>query len=162
MASEGPAPDMDRVDLWARFVRVSQAVLDAVEADLKAAGFPPLGWYDVLLEIRRVDPEGLRPVELQRRMLLAQYSVSRLVDRLARAGLVRSEPCPEDARGRLVLVTEKGRAMLDSMWPAYRAAILARFASRLDAAEAEALGRILERLRPDPPPAAPHGAILRD
>lgn len=151
MTTQSAVAETDRVDLWARFVRVSQAVLDAVEADLKAAGYPPLGWYDALLEIRRVDPDGLRPVELQRRMLLAQYNVSRLVDRLVGAGLARSEPCPDDARGQLVHITEKGRATLDSMWPAYRDAVFARFASRLDAAEAAALGEILERLRPRQP-----------
>jgi hypothetical protein len=35
------AAEIDITSLWARFVRVSQAVLAAVEADLKAAGFPP-------------------------------------------------------------------------------------------------------------------------
>ena len=81
-------------------------------------------------------------------MLLAQYNVSRLVERLVRAGYARSAPCPDDARGQLVFVTEKGRAMLDAMWPVYRNAIDARFASRLGAAEAEALAGVLERLRP--------------
>lgn len=144
--TEHPSPDP--IALWARFVRVSRAVLEAVEADLKAEGLPPLAWYDALLELRRADPEGLRPRQLQREMLLAQYNVSRLVERLERADLARCAPCPEDARGQLVHLTEKGRALLDSMWPAYRAAIMARFAGRLGPGEAEALSGVLERLRP--------------
>ena len=141
-------PEFDLPDLWARFMRVSQAVLGAVEADLKAAGFPPLAWYDALLELRRVDPEGLRQFELQGHMLLAQYNMSRLVDRLVAAGFVRREPCPEDGRGQVICLTEKGRALIDAMWPAYRAAITAHFGGRLGADDPPALASILEKLRP--------------
>jgi len=143
-------PTADGVAVWARFLRVSQAVLAAVEGDLKSAGFPPLAWYDALLELRRVAPEGLRQFELQDRMLLAQYNLSRLVDRLVAAGYARRTPCPVDGRGQVVGITEKGRALLDAMWPAYRAAIEARFAGRLAEDETAALAGILEALRPAP------------
>ena len=140
--------DTDIAGLWARFMRVGQSVLAAVEHDLKAAGFPPLAWYDALLELRRVAPEGLRQFELQGHMLLAQYNMSRLIDRLVQAGFARRQPCPEDARGQVVHLTEKGRALVDAMWPAYRAAITAHFGGRLDGRQAEALGGIIESLRP--------------
>lgn len=140
--------ETDIADLWARFMRVSQAVLAAVEADLKAAGYPPLAWYDALLELRRVAPEGLRQFELQEHMLLAQYNMSRLADRLVHAGYVRRESCPEDRRGQVICLTEKGRALIDAMWPAYRAAITAHLGGRLSADEAKALVSMLEKLRP--------------
>ena len=145
---EQQAKDTDIAGLWARFMRVSQSVLAAVEGDLKAAGFPPLAWYDALLELRRVAPEGLRQFELQGHMLLAQYNMSRLIDRLVDAGYARRQPCPEDARGQVIYLTEKGRAVIDAMWPAYRVAITAHFGDRLDGRQAEALGEILEGLRP--------------
>lgn len=135
--------------LWAKFMRVSQAVLAAVEADLKAAGLPPLGWYDVLLELRRVAPEGLRQFEIKDRVLLAQYNLSRLIDRLDRAGYVRRSPCPEDGRAQVIRLTEKGRALIDAMWPTYRAAIDRHFLDRLDQSEGDALEMLLEKLRSD-------------
>jgi hypothetical protein len=49
---------------WVRLVRAQQVVLSAVEAELKAGGFPPLAWYDVLLELSRAEGGGLRPFEL--------------------------------------------------------------------------------------------------
>jgi DNA-binding MarR family transcriptional regulator len=131
-------------------MRISQYVLAVVEGDLKAAGFPPLAWYDALLELRRVEPEGLRQFELQRHMLLAQYNMSRLIDRLVEARLVRRQPCPQDGRGQVIYVTEKGRALIDAMWPAYRAAIAAHFGDRLDERQAEVLAGILESLRSGP------------
>ena len=145
---EQQGADLDISGLWARFMRVSQAVLSVVEADLKAAGFPPLAWYDALLELRRVAPEGLRQFELQQHMLLAQYNMSRLVDRLIQAGYARRQRCPEDGRGQVIFLTEKGRALTDAMWPAYHAAITAHFGDRLDGQQAEALAGLMENLRP--------------
>ncbi|NIP77277.1 MAG: MarR family transcriptional regulator, partial [Xanthomonadales bacterium] len=45
-------------------------------------------------------------------------------------------------------LTEKGRALTDAMWPAYRAAIAAHFSDKLDQADAEAMAALLEKLRP--------------
>lgn len=132
---------------WARLVRVSQVVLSRVEADLKAAGFPPLSWYDALLELERAKPEGLRPYQLQERMLLAQYNLSRLTDRLKKAGYIEREECPKDRRGQVLKVTEKGCALLRSMWLVYRRAIVAHFADKLDANETAALTLTLMKLR---------------
>ena len=145
---EQQVAEIDISGLWARFMRISQAVLSAVEADLKAAGFPPLAWYDALLELRRVAPEGLRQFELQGHMLLTQYNMSRLIDRLVHAGFARRQRCPEDGRGQVVSLTEKGRALIDAMWPAYGAAITAHFGDKLDGPQAEALAGMLESLRP--------------
>ena len=43
-----PNPSEAAIQAWARLVRVSGALLDAVEAELKAAGFPPLVWCGTL------------------------------------------------------------------------------------------------------------------
>lgn len=139
-------PD-ETIAAWARLVRVSQAVLSRVEADLKAARFPPLSWYDALLELERAKPDGLRPYQLQERMLLAQYNLSRLADRLKRAGYLEREICADDGRGQLLKITREGSRLLHRMWPVYRKAIAAHFANRLDADETATLARMLGKLR---------------
>lgn len=131
---------------WARLLRTSRMLLDGAEADLKAAGLPPLGWYDVLLELKRAGDAGLRPVALQEALLLAQYGLSRLLDRMETAGLIARDPCPEDGRGQVVTLTPAGRTMLERMWPVYREAIATRFSSRLEDGEAAMLARIFSRL----------------
>jgi len=138
------------VTAWARLVRVSQALLGAVETDLKAAGLPSLAWYDALLELSRAGSKGLRPYELQQAMLLAQYNVSRLADRLVAAGYVERRPCAEDGRGYVLRITAAGRAMQRRMWPVYRAAIARHFARKLGHGEAEALALILSHLGKEP------------
>ena len=81
-----------------------------VERDLKQAGLPPLAWYDALLELHRARPEGLRPGDLEKEMLLPQYNVSRLVDRLEAAGYVVRRRIPRDGRGQVLQITEPGPA----------------------------------------------------
>jgi DNA-binding MarR family transcriptional regulator len=134
------------VAAWVQLVRVEQALLARVEGQLKAHGFPPLTWYDVLLELWREEEGRLRPVELERRLLLPQSNTSRLIDRMEREGLVRREACPSDGRGQWVALTAEGRAMRDSMWPVYRDAIGTHVGSKLDREEAATLARLLARL----------------
>lgn len=133
---------------WARLVRAHRAVTTRIEADLKAAGLPPLVWYDVLLELGRAGDGRLAPAELERALLFAQYSVSRLVDRMAAQGLVRREPHPCDARRQLVAVTEDGRALRERMWPTYAAAIERHLGTKLPGERAGLLASLLARLLP--------------
>ena len=104
-----PVPSEAVIRAWTRLVKAARVVLGAVEADLKAAGFPPLGWYDVLLELSREKGDGLRPFVLEERLLLAQYNLSRVLDRIAEAGYVERCPHPEDRRGQIVRITASGR-----------------------------------------------------
>jgi DNA-binding MarR family transcriptional regulator len=145
MPEDAPSPAV--IQAWARLVKAQHMVLGAVEADLRKAGFPPLAWYDVLLELRRAEGQGLRQLEIEGRLLLAQHNVSRLVDRLEKAGLAGRRPVAKDGRGQLVAISEKGRDLLASMWPAYRTAIQRHVGAKLGGnVEAEALGTLLGRL----------------
>jgi DNA-binding MarR family transcriptional regulator len=139
-------PTESHVRAWARLIRAAQRVLGAVEADLKAAGFPPLAWYDVLLELRRSEEGRLRPLEIESRLLIAQHNVSRLIDRLERAGYVDRAPFENDGRGQVVAITEQGRALLQGMWPVYAAAIQRHVGTRLTEAQAKELAASLSAL----------------
>jgi DNA-binding MarR family transcriptional regulator len=130
---------------WTRLIRAQQTVLAAVEAELKAAGFPPLAWYDVLLELARADA-GLRPFALEQALLLAQYNLSRLLDRLEKAGYIERRTCAEDGRGQIVAITPSGRALIKRMWPTYRAAIARHLGAKLSEDEAARLASLLGKL----------------
>ena len=136
----------EAVSAWARLIRVEQALLQKVEQDLKDADLPPLDWYDVLLELDRAADGRLRHRDLHPRLLLAKYNLSRLIDRLEAAGLVRREPSADDARGADIAITAKGRELRRRMWPIYAAAIDRHFASRLSERQIGQLSRVLEAL----------------
>jgi len=147
--SAPPVPeklDPTTIRSWARLIRVSQLLLNAVEADLKSSGLPPLVWYDALLELDRVGNKGLRPYELQKEMLLTQYNLSRLVDRLFTAKLLQRRPTPDDGRGLELVITAAGRSKLKKMWPVYQAAIDCHFAKKLSTKDKADLSRILNKI----------------
>lgn len=139
-------PSDAAVHAWARLVRVGEALRAAIEGELKEHDFPPLAWYDALLELGRAPDGLLRPFELEGRMLLPQYSTSRLVDRLERAGLVERLGCPVDGRGQLIRITDQGRDLQRRMWPAYADAIERYVGAKLTDDEARRLSKLLEPL----------------
>lgn len=142
------APDV--VLAWSRLVRAEQTLLARVEDDLKRACFPPLTWYDVLLELDR-EPEGRLPQSaVQTRVLMAQYNLCRLADRLEREGLLRRFQCPHDGRSNVLEITDKGRELRARMWPAYADAIARHMGSQLTEADAASLARILAKLIGEP------------
>ncbi len=134
---------------WIGLMRAQQRTLAAIEKDFKAAGLPPLIWYDVLWELVKAEDGRLRPFEIEARTLLAQYNLSRLIDRLEKEGLVRREVFDEDARGCWVVVTEAGRAMRERMWGAYAPSIARHIGAKLSEAEASELAALLSRLSGD-------------
>ncbi len=131
---------------WIGLLRTQRIVLGAIEKDLKRADLPPLGWYDVLLELSRADGGRLRPYEIEARTLLAQHNLSRLLDRMEKDALVRREAFAGDGRGQWVVITEAGRAMQRRMWAIYAASIQAHVGAKLAEAEADGLADLLAKL----------------
>ena len=151
-----PIPPDAAVLAWTRLIRAKHLAAAAVEADLKGAGFPPLAWYDVLLELCRADG-ALRPSAFEGRLLLAQPNVSRLIDRLATAGLVERRSCDEDGRGQVVAITDAGRELRARMWPVYGAAIARHVGDKLGGEGAATLAALLQVLIDAPGPLSPGG-----
>jgi DNA-binding MarR family transcriptional regulator len=130
---------------WVRLIRAHDRVVANVEAAMKSAGLPTLAWYDVLLELSRDGGRRLRPVELERELLVAQYNLSRLLDRMVEAELVQREPCDGDGRGQVVSLTAKGKAMQKEMWPHLRQIVIKEMTVLKDG-DLDKLGKLLTPL----------------
>jgi DNA-binding MarR family transcriptional regulator len=138
--SEGSA------DVWIALLRAQQTVLLKIERALREARLPALAWYDVLWELERAGKAGLRPFEIEQRMLLAQSNISRLIDRLEQQGYVERRPCEEDGRGQHVVITPSGRELRRRMWPVYAKALREAVGRRVSEGEATSLAGLLTRL----------------
>lgn len=141
MSSENPA-----ISAWASLVRAHRVAHGLVESRLKAAGLPPLAWYDALLEVERAGEKPLRPFELEDAMLLPQSNVSRLIDRIEEAGYLEKRICPIDGRGVFLWITATGKAIRRKMWPVYAAAIEEAVGHKLGKREAVKAAEILRKL----------------
>jgi DNA-binding MarR family transcriptional regulator len=93
------------VGAWIALMRAQQTALLKIERAFREAELPPLAWYDLLWELDRAGNEGLRPFELEERILIAQSNISRLIDRLAEREYVVRERTEEDGRGQRVRIT---------------------------------------------------------
>ena len=129
--------------VWVRLVRSHRRIHDAVNLALKSEELPPLEWYDVLLELER-HGGPLRARDLERMLLLAQYNLSRLLDRLEKAKLLERKVDPKDGRSRLIQITEAGLAARQRMWPVYRRVIEALIGTQLTAVQATELAELLK------------------
>lgn len=134
------------VDAWIALMRAQQTALLKIERALREAELPPLAWYDLLWELERAGVEGLRPFELEERILIAQSNISRLIDRLAERGCVARERSEEDGRGQRVWITPPGRELRRRMWPVYAKALREAVGSRLTEREAQMLAAQLTKL----------------
>lgn len=135
---------------WIELIRVQNRLLKTIETALKDASLPPLTWYDVLLELTRPDHDGLRPMELEKRLLLPQYGMSRLLDRMDKEGLIVRHKAPGDGRGQVIQITEAGRKIQARMWPVYASALDDAFAHKLTMSDARDLHRVLMKIARGP------------
>ena len=144
----GPVePDETHLAAWRALLNTHAALVAQLERELAAAGAIPLTWYDVLIELYEAPDRRLRLHELADAVVLSRSGLTRLVDRLAAAGLLRREPDPADRRGAFAVLTDEGRAALRRAWPVYARGIAAHFARHLSDEEARVIAAAFERVR---------------
>ncbi|GAA0625157.1 MarR family transcriptional regulator [Kutzneria viridogrisea] len=73
------------------------------------------GEFDVLAALRRAgEPYERAPGELAAFTMVTTGGITKRIDRLERAGLVTRRVSEHDGRGRVVALTERGRAVFDA------------------------------------------------
>jgi DNA-binding MarR family transcriptional regulator len=130
-------------DAWRGVLFATSRTLQIAEPDLIAkAGFP-LTWLDVLAQLYDAGDDGLRMQELEGRSLFTRSGLTRLVDRIEAAGLVRREAVPGDRRGVQVVLTEEGRRRHDAAFVDHNILIEREFGRRLTEAQLRAVAEAL-------------------
>lgn len=86
--------DHQPMAIWISLMRISRRLQRAVERRFKRVGLPPLIWHDALTVLASQLGGELSALDLQQRLSLPQYQVSRLIERLAEGGLVMRRRLP--------------------------------------------------------------------
>src|SRR4029453_19284931 len=116
MSPRVPEPPLSA---WRALLNAHAAVIARVEEALASAELPPLAWYDVLWAVRGAPGKQVRMAELAEGLTLSRGGITKLVDRLESAGLLRRERAEDDGRGYYAVLTDEGEQMLRRMWPVY-------------------------------------------
>jgi len=134
------------MNAWRGVLNVHAAVTERVERALREAGLPPLAWYDVLWAVRRVPGRRARMAELAEGLTVSRGGLTKLADRLERAGLLRREAADDDGRGVYAALTDAGEEMLRRMWRVYSRVLGEAVAGPMSAGEAKTVAAALERV----------------
>ena len=108
-------PDLDpsALEVVGRVIVIAQYLERSVNAALEPFGLS-LGQFDILATLRRQGPKGrMTPTQLMKSVMLSSGGMTNRLDRLEEAGWIRREADPEDRRGVVVGLTEKGRDLID-------------------------------------------------
>ncbi len=138
-----------QLDLAAFLTLVSAATEVTAESDdvLRdaEAGITIKDW-DVLALIHAMGPS--RPSQVLRRVALTSrpQTLSSIIARLERRGLISRTPHPNDPRGVLVEVTPDGVAMVDKVFPFIARRVVRPFATHYTDDEIKTLFALLSRI----------------
>ena len=145
--TEGRLPSArEAAEAWESLFRAQVAVMRRLLAD-DIWGDLSMREYDVLFTLALAPTESLRLRELNENILMAQSSLSRMVERLEKRGLVKRHPSPDDGRGVLVSLTEEGAATQKELGRRHVRSIAHYVAPAMDADELLELRRLTENLR---------------
>jgi DNA-binding MarR family transcriptional regulator len=134
---------------WAAFLDAQAALLRQLEAELIEKEDMSLAEFDVLIQLGIAPDRRLRMTELSERVRLSRSGLTRLVDRMAQAGLVKRARCGSDRRGTFATLTPAGASRLRRARPVHFRGIREHFGKRLSAAQLAAVAEALEPLGRD-------------
>ncbi|KAA3451081.1 MarR family transcriptional regulator [Mesorhizobium sp. SARCC-RB16n] len=104
------------------------------------------GEFDVLATLRRSgSPYALTPTGLYEATMVTSGAMTNRLDRLEASGLIQRAPHPNDRRGIVVRLSDKGLALIDEAVAAH-VANEHQILSGLTQTERETLSRLLEKL----------------
>lgn len=134
------------IEVWLAFLRAHSRVTDILERELEAAEDLPMNWFDVLEQLRQAPEQRLRMQDLGERLAMSASGLSRRVSRMEHAGLVERQPCPDDRRGVLVVLTGLGKRRYRKALPVHLRGVEKYFLDHLSPEEAETLQAVFERV----------------
>lgn len=149
MSTNDAHKEQDWWDAWRGMLFTSNKVLKVVERDLKEHSGLSLVFLDVLSRLYDKPERSLRMQELQERSLFTYSGMTRLVDRIERAGLVRRERVPGDRRGVSVVLTPKGAVAYEQAIEKHMRDVEREFAGRLTADQHRAVADALAQFWQD-------------
>jgi DNA-binding MarR family transcriptional regulator len=140
--------------VWRSLMRLVFTLRPALDEDLQRSCGLSSTEYSVLMHLSESPDRQLRMSELADRTSLSPSRISRVIDAMARAGLVERRPGSGsgsgsgsgDGRNTFAALTRTGLSALRRAWPHHLRSVRQRAFDHLTAEETRMLGSILQRL----------------
>ncbi|HUZ02586.1 MAG TPA: MarR family winged helix-turn-helix transcriptional regulator [Thermomicrobiaceae bacterium] len=135
-----------RIEWLSDLVHLEIALWNRVDARLRVEHGLSLAFFWPLYVVGRARDERLRVGELAAALGLTVGGTSKIVDRIAGAGLLRREPDAGDRRASRVALTDTGRSCLDAAGQTYEVEMATALDAALSADDQRYMHRLVRRL----------------
>ncbi len=128
-------------EAWRSLAQTHAAVSGRLQDALAQAELPPLAWFEMLAAIAASEEERMKMGELAEALVITRGGLTKLVDRLVKAGLIERTFCDTDRRVSYATLLPAGAELLEEMVPVVSGELELAFAARLSERQADDLRR---------------------
>lgn len=146
-ANGAASPRTPHGEAWGALTRTHAAVTQRLQEALAQGDYPPLPWYEVLATVAEAPDQRMRMGDLAEILVITRGGLTKLVDRLVKAGLLERTFCETDRRVSYATLLPAGRDLLAEMRPVIVGELEVAFSANLSVAQANELRDNLERVR---------------
>lgn len=149
-APQGECPaNTPHGEAWGSLTRAHAAISQRLQEALAQGDFPPLPWYEVLAAVAEAPDQRMRMGDLAEALVITRGGLTKLVDRLVKAGLLERTFNETDRRVSYATLLPAGISLLIEMRPVIVGELELAFSANLSVAEANELRKTLDSVRED-------------
>ena len=159
--------DAEEQRVWRAYLAATRLFFDRIERELQQDAGIPHAYYEILVRLSEAPARSVRMSELAERSLASRSRTSHAVARLEELGWVERCATPDDRRGQVARLTDKGFAVLEKAAPGHVEGVRTHLFDQLTPEQVTQLRTIseavVEHLAPDggaamaPPPGVDPG-----
>jgi DNA-binding MarR family transcriptional regulator len=135
--------DADQQSSWRAFAVGVTLLLDRLDADLQREFGLSLTEYEILVRLSERPERSMRMAQLADALAHSRSRVTHTVARMQKAGLVERGASPEDGRGIVCTLTERGQDLLVEAAPIHVGGVRDYLVDISDRDDFGALGRVM-------------------
>src|SRR3954454_13448279 len=136
--------DADQQASWRAFVVGMTLLVDRLDADLQHDFGLSLTEKEILVRLSERPDRQMRMAQLAGALAHSRSRVTHTVTRMERAGLVLRSSSPEDGRGIVCSLTDKGHDLLVAAAPTHVAGVRAHLVDLAAGTDFAAVGRVFD------------------
>lgn len=134
------------VKTWLAFLRAHAFLMREMNDAMQERHGMPLMWMDVLVQLSLAEDKRMTHTRLSQRVLVSQSGLTRVIDKMTRAGLVVRRASRSDRRTSYVVMTPKGEATLKTVYETQVASVMEMFVGKLRPGDIPVIRNFLARV----------------
>jgi DNA-binding MarR family transcriptional regulator len=129
---------------WRAYLVGTTLLMDRLDRELREQHRLSLPEYEILVRLAEAEGHRMRMAMLADSVSHSRSRVTHTVSRMETAGLVVRDSCISDGRGVEAVLTDQGRAALESAAPTHVAGVRQFLVDLVDEDDFEAVGRVFD------------------